>query len=434
MVSKNCWRLTVYNKTMSRLHQTFLRRRLILLVSALLLFGLGITLGWIARNLYRNDPLFFSPFIEDTFRKPDTSLLKYSIKNLATTAIKPNQITLIEELASTADYTSYVFAYQATGGKITGQVNIPQPLRSRLTQLHAASPTQPLSLDISELLTSTPAIILIRGYYPLESYTIGGGTRNAAAAFAKAGYVTVAPDFLGYGQSDPERTNTWEARFIRPLQVLELLASLEETGLPVPSTETDQPLPILYRAEQVGLWGHSNGGQIAISALEISSRAIPTTLSAPVTAPFPYSILYFGIDQADQGKEQRHWLAKFEEDYDVDEFNLTKHLNLLSAPLQLHHGTADEAAPISWSESFEAMIIEENERRLALSEGTIESTETNLEQVETESAPNDLTPLLDPISLTYYRYPGADHNLQPSWNQVVQRDLDFFNRQFGLGN
>lgn len=33
---------------------------------------------------------------------------------------------------------------------------------------------------------------------------------------------------------------------------------------------------------------------------------------------------------------------------------------------------------------------------------------------------------LGEIKLDFFSYPGADHNLRPSWNEVITRDLEFF--------
>ena len=36
----------------------------------------------------------------------------------------------------------------------------------------------------------------------------------------------------------------------------------------------------------------------------------------------------------------------------------------------------------------------------------------------------------DLIDITYYVYPGADHNMVPNWNEVIQKDLRFFSTEF----
>ena len=59
------------------------------------------------------------------------------------------------------------------------------------------------------------------------------------------------------------------------------------------------------RAGKIGIWGHSNGGQIALTVLEISQKEYPTVLWAPVSKPFPYSILYYTDEAEDRGKALR---------------------------------------------------------------------------------------------------------------------------------
>jgi len=381
------------------------------LTTSLVIVGIfgGLVAGWFARGTYRNDPLFFSPFIEQYTGPKEKPLQKYSFLELSKKEIKPGQLTILSELSDSAEFTAYEFSYEATGGTMTGQLNIPQTLR--------------------ESKSAAPAIIMLRGYYPIESYTTGGGTRNGAAALAKAGYITVAPDFLGYGGSDPEFENSWEARFARPLQVIELLSILETNGVPVLDEQAGQSVIL---PTQVGLWGHSNGGYIALSVLQILSRDIPTTLWAPVTAPFPYSVLYYGLEQPDEGKAQRKWLALLEEDYDVFDFSISKHMDRLTGPIQLHHGISDPIAPITWSDAFRDTVTVENERRVEVAIAEIQQqksvvTESGL--IENTEAESRLLQL-PPIELLYFRYSNTDHNMQPSWNTVMQRDLEFFAKEF----
>jgi dienelactone hydrolase len=426
----------------SRIKRTSERKKLILgsaiTLVVLLSLTIGVIGGWMLRENYRNDPLFFSPFLESVQQAKRMPLQKYAIPQLAEQTIPPSEIRIQSVIDDNPDFTSYLFSYETYGGKMTGQLNVPQSTREQIDGKNAVLPA--------------PVIVMLRGYYPLPSYTTGGGTRNAAAALAKAGFITIAPDFLGYGDSDPEFEDSWEARFAKPAQILQLLETLSQVGLPLRNT-LNQTVSVSVNANQVGMWAHSNGGQIALSVLQIYSKPIPTTLWAPVTAPFPYSVLYFGLEQADEGKSQRKWLAQFEETYDVYDFSISRHMDRLTGPIQLHHGTADEAAPIAWSDTFENWVNAENERRKRLleksaaqtalktestiktktgikAESTIESETTIATQPATVGELNQK--LLPPINLTYYRYPGVDHNMRPSWDQVVQQDISFFREQLSL--
>ena len=144
-----------------------------------------------------------------------------------------------------------------------------------------------------------------------------------------------------------------------------------------------------------------------MTVLEISQKEYPTVLWAPVSKPFPYSILYYTDEAEDKGKLLRKKLAKFEQDYDVDLYSLTNYLDRITAPLQIHQGTADEAVPQKWSDEF-------------------------IKGFKIKNFPAKRDPALqEKLKISYYLYPGADHNLVGAWDRVVRRDVEFFRRYFG---
>ncbi|MCK4588375.1 alpha/beta fold hydrolase [Candidatus Woesebacteria bacterium] len=313
--------------------------------------------GWWVNSFYQSGLATTSP-ISTVIPKP---LEKYTIENLAQAEVKKGNIVLEEILEENEDFNSYLFSFefdptlQEKGiKKVTGQLNLPTDKGS------------------------FPVVIMLRGYVDQEIYETGIGTRKAASVLAKNGFITIAPDFLGYGESDKEAKNIFETRFQTYTTVLSILKSLHSIK------EWDR--------ENIFLWGHSNGGQIALTILEITGKDYPTTLWAPVTKPFPYSILYYTDEAEDKGKFIRRELSKFENLYNADSFSLDECFEKIKAPLQIHQGTADEAVPIVWSNEF----VKKLER-------------------------------LD-INITYYKYAGANHNMVPSWNTVVSRDLSFFKK------
>jgi len=319
-------------------------------------------------------------------------LLQYSIPALSKREFVAEQAIKVEKIISqnSAD-NSYVllFTYLSQGKKISGALN----------------------LKLDENQSSKPVIIMLRGWAPLESYYPGMGTKNAAAIFAQNGYLTLAPDFLGYGESDSEPNDTWETRFVKVANVIDLLRTIQKFPKLDLSQLEDFPIEnITINQEKIGLWGHSNGGQIAVSTLEVLGSNLPTTLWAPVLAPFPYSILYFTDENQDEGKEARAYLSLFEKDYDVFDFSITQHLDRLQGPLQIQHGTSDDSALVTWSEEFLQKIDLENDRRRAINASQSATSSTQLREIKVD----------------FYKYPGANHNLQPNWNQAVERDLSFF--------
>lgn len=355
--------------------------KVILIIIFLGIFG-GL-LGFYLSQKFFFKQNFISPLGKDDKIQKELPLQAYSIKNLQKQNFPVEQaITVSELIDNDSQVEKFIFFYRSQGKNISGALNI------------ATS-----NLDESGVV-ELPVIIMLRGWVPTENYYTGLGTKNAAQAFAQAGYITLAPDFLGYGQSDNDLSDNWEARFIKPINVIDLINTLKTyPEISIPKELASQTQKIIVKP-QFAIWAHSNGGQIAISTLEILQKNIPSTLWAPVTAPFPYSVLFYSNEYDDEGKETRQFLSIFEEDYDVFDFSITHHLDALYGPIQIHHGLKDFVAPITWSDDFIKKIEEENQKRL----------DENRE----------------PIEYNYFRYQEADHNLQPNWQTAINRDISFF--------
>lgn len=323
-----------------------------------------VSIGWFANVAYhlpqsKNNPI--------SVIKP-RPLEKYSIENLANAKIEPSEIKIGNIIKDYDTFTSHEFSFEFSPDlskntkKVTGLINLPKTNDKR------------------------PVIVMFRGYVDQKKYVVGTGTQHAAEFFAKNGFITVAPDFLGYGNSDPEATNIFESRFQTYVTALTILKSLDHS--------INTTLPVGRQAfsySSILIWGHSNGGQIALTALEITGLNYPTVLWAPVSKPFPFSILAYTDESDDHGKFIRQELSKFEEDYDVEKYSLTNYFDKIKTPIQLNQGTNDNAVPFYWSDSL-AKILKDKE-----------------------------------IDIKYLKYPGSDHNLSPAWPQVVENNLQFFN-------
>lgn len=319
-------------------------------------------------------------------QKRENPYARYTFNNLRNLQLTPTPIVLHEVIDSTTTHTSYLASWMVpnleTGErqKVSAQINIPQ----------GEGPF--------------PVIIMLRGYVEKEQYETGVGTRNAAGAFASNGYITIAPDFLGYGKSDAESSDMLIARFSRPLTVLQLLTNLNRLTLELDATGT--PLTTknesidnttsssLFQTDRLGIWAHSNGGQIALSLLEITSKNIPTTLWAPVSKPFPFSVLYFSDELIDNGAYLRQQIAHFEYELKnkASDYSVLNEPARILAPIQIHQGGEDDAVPLTWSED----LLE------TLKDATVEAE--------------------------LFSYPEADHNMIPNWNTAIQRDLQFFRK------
>lgn len=232
-----------------------------------------------------------------------------------------------------------------------------------------------------------PVLLLLRGWADEEIYYSGYGTKNAAAYFAQNGYITVAPDFLGYADSDPYADSPIEARFQTYTAAITLYSSLGNLNTALSGAGLNYSI----NPEKVGVWGHSNGGQISLALLAVTGDPIPTTLWAPVTIPFPDNIVHYAADQDDRGALIRNLVHDFKSSYDESVFTPTNYLDRITAPMLLHQGTADDAVPVEWNDDFSKKM---------------------------DSLGKDVI---------YHVYPGVDHNMRPSWGTVIRRDVEFFN-------
>ena len=196
--------------------------------------------------------------------------------------------------------------------------------------------------------------------------------------------MTLAPDFLGYGWSDWEDQDILLARFYRPVEVLNLLSAIDS----LPQVDNDR----------VGLWGHSNGGQIALSVLEITGKPYPTSLWAPVSLGFPESVtVYLGV-QEEVGNPVKEKVEEFLKDNDPKKFSITEYFAQIKAPFIIHQGLADELIKTEWTRD----LVDE------LKAGG--------------------------LSVVSHYYQGENHNFnryENSGDLLRQRDLEFFRKYLG---
>ncbi|MDP1710261.1 MAG: hypothetical protein Q8L28_01465, partial [bacterium] len=258
-------------------------------LTGLYIFGVivFIAIGWFANTAYH---LFSSQIPApgwSAYGGKPRPLEKYSFENLSQTyhqevgPLDGGKIEIGKVIAENVDFTSYEFSMEFSPDlsknlkKVTGLINIPKG-------------------------TGTfPLIVMFRGYVDQEIYKIGMGTQRAGEYFAKNGFIAVSPDFLGYGSSDSESSDIFESRFQTYTTALSLLNTIN--ALKVYPLKRGQD-HIKVDTNNVFLWGHSNGGQIALAILEITGKPYPTVLWAPNSAKFPYSIIYYLDEASDEGK------------------------------------------------------------------------------------------------------------------------------------
>jgi uncharacterized protein len=247
-----------------------------------------------------------------------------------------------------------------------------------------------------------PVVVMLHGYYDRATYWSGLGTWQAAEYLSQNGYLTIAPDFRTWGESDHD-------------------VNFFATGLVTDTLNLISSLPSVSQADptRVGIWGHSMGGGVAIKALVVDPRIRAGVLYAPNSANDADLIDRWGPgclpgqseaagDKCNPAEviptDLPEYIIEAYLDAAYDPVMLQQiapiyYLDNVTAPIQIHIGTADGAAlvqtPPEWSE------------RLYLA---LESSEKTVE---------------------YYSYVGQGHFLNgQSWTTMMQRTLNFFNTQW----
>ena len=298
----------------------------------------------------------------------------FTIPALQARTFTGGEIDVRHTMAETEQFTKYYMAYPSDELTITGLMYIP------------AGPPP------------FPVLILLHGYIDRANYFAGADTWQAAEFFASHGYLVLAPDLRSWGESD-SGLSLFHMGLV--VDVLNLIGA-------VPSVPGADPA-------RIGLWGHSMGGGLATKVLTIDERVGAAVLYAPNSANDADLIARWGAgclpgqSPADgepcnpaeiipantpQNIIEAYQAAVADPEF-LQQVAPIYHLGAITAPVQIHIGTADgqglAETPPEWS--------------LTLAEA-LQSAER---EVDT------------------FTYDGQGHFfIGESWRQLLERALSFF--------
>lgn len=310
---------------------------------------------FLRQNNNKQDNIFqrtLEKVIPGTEDKP-TSSNPLAIENLRNKTYEGSKISIEETLSVNAFYTAYRVSYMSDGLKIFAAMNVPKGQGS------------------------FPVVVLNHGYYNPTTFNTGDGTRTMADILARNGYLTLASDYRGHGESDSDGVSRGH-RGEYSTDVLNLIASVK-------NIEQSDP-------ERIGIWGHSMGGEITLKVLEINDKVKAAVLWAPTSGDseknYERWTRRFGGDQVQHQDSRGFEPIKPQTLRETSSIN---YLNYISAPIQLHHGTADTEVPYDWS-------VELNEK---------------LKDVDK--------------NVYFFTYEGQDHNFKNfGWGEISPRTVEFF--------
>lgn len=279
-------------------------------------------------------------------------LAAYTIEGLRARTYPGGQIEITRTVAATEAYTYYHIQYPSDGLRITGGLHVP--------------------LGDGPF----PVVILCHGYIPPAQYWTGADTIQAADALARRGFLCVAPDFRGWGGSDPG------PNYFR-------------TGIVIDTLNLISSLPSFPQADaaRIGLWGHSMGGGLVAKAICIDDRIRAAVLYAPVSGWDLDNIRKWGDGARPNDPLGPIYTEAAQNEQFLRATSPLFHFHFVACPVQIHIGTADTVTPPEWSRAIR------------------DSLELAGKEVE------------------YFEYPGEGHAFSPpAWSIFIERIAAFYER------
>jgi uncharacterized protein len=236
---------------------------------------------------------------------------QYTIDYLRKRMYGGGSIQVMEKLTENASFASYSIRYPSDGLNIYGFINVPK----------GAGPF--------------PVIISIHGYVGYGTYDPFNPAQDSANFLAENQFIVIHP---GLRNRPPSDNGDNLLRVGMTLDVMNLIALVKaQKDLPPELASADPGL--------IGLWGMSMGGEIGLRVITIS----------------PYikaAVFYSSLSGNTERNSRQLYEITHDEEFAKDSILPLEMLERVSpvyqyykitSAVQLHHGTADTTAPISWA-------------------------------------------------------------------------------------
>jgi dipeptidyl aminopeptidase/acylaminoacyl peptidase len=326
----------------------------------------------LANDLSKRDGVYPSPSVtvqpSPSAGAPSLSNDPLSLASIRTRQYAASPITLIHSLGSKGGYSQSVVSFVSDG----------------LTEY--ALESTPTS---TEPAGGYPVIILMHGYIPPSQYqTTGSDYSDFIAAWARAGFVVIKPDFRGNGNSQ----GTAVSGHYSPdytYDVMNLIASLKQYRL--------------VNGGRIGIFGHSMGGHVALNVAVASPDVKATVLANGVVGSF-YD-LFYNWPNSPASHDQptsvvtaelnqllaEHGTPKTDPNY-YYQISAINYVSDIRGPVQIDHDTGDTTVPYAFSQSLHSVLLANGKK------------------------------------VTFYSYPGNDHQFASPNNHalLIDRTTSFF--------
>jgi uncharacterized protein len=292
-----------------------------------------------------------------------------NIKYVRSQSYLGSDIRIEETLSPGSNYNRYIASYFSDGLRQYAYLTVPKTKKP---------------------LGGFPVIVFNHGYQIPKLYTPEGNYIPHMDDLAKAGYIIFKPDFRGNGKSEGTPGSTYFSPNYA-IDDLNAIASIKK----YPGVNP----------KKIGLWGHSMGGNIALRVSEISPDVKAVVIWGGVVGSYN-DIIYNWQDKVSYKPNPEDLylrnlglttiLAAHGTPGQNPEFwkgiDPTYNLSYIKAPFQIHVGLSDNQVPPGFSKNL------------------YDKLKAGKKYAE------------------YYEYPGANHDINQSFNIAIKRTIEFFDK------
>jgi len=294
---------------------------------------------------------------------------------LAITAMRakayPGSDIVIERtLSGGPGYNRYVVSYQSDGLKLFGLLTVPTGVKPA---------------------GGWPVILLNHGYIPPTEYSTDQSYAGIVAPLAAAGYIVFKPDYRGHGNSPGIPYQS----YVSPAYVTDSLNALAS----IKRYKDANP-------NEIGVWGHSMGGNITLHELVITHDFKAAVIMAGVVGSYSDILDWWrarvatGVLTTQNDLQTDQLLLQMVSLHGTPQTNPgfwnmidpTTFIPDITVPVQIQVGSADVVVPPGFSQGLTAQLQNAGK------------------------------------SVTYHLYPGGDHNLSPDTAAAMAETVSFFNQ------
>ncbi|MFN3265609.1 MAG: alpha/beta hydrolase family protein [Deinococcales bacterium] len=298
---------------------------------------------------------------------PDPNTYPNSIVALQARDYSGSQITLERRLKDGSSYRQWIASYRSDGLKILALLTIPKSKAPK---------------------NGFPVVVFNHGYIAPEIYRTTEKYLAYQAGFASKGYIVFKPDYRGHGFSEGKPASAYTMPDYT-IDVMNAVSSIKK----LPQADPNN----------IGIWGHSMGGYLALRTLVLRSGAKAAVIWGGVVAPHLDIIEFWSRRTRAENAQYRRYIAQREALYKVwgspsenpafwRAMSANTFITAPIAPVQLHHGISDDVVPVQFSKTLATAL----------------------------KAVGSVVEL--------YAYPRTDHNLTQNFSSAMRRSVAFFDR------